>query len=98
MTAKIYETPGNVGILSKRTFLFVCGGCYQNLELDAADLTEAKAKARKVAGWENGFATRLGAMSGYRGIPSAWRCEECVAQSRRLPLVYDPARYGWTRT
>ena len=93
----IHETPGNVGILSRRTYLFVCGGCYENHEIHAQNLEAAKEAARE-DGWENGFATSLGAMSGCRGTPSTWRCEECVALSRRLPLVYDPIRYEWRRT
>ena len=93
----IHETPGNVGIMSTKTYLFVCGGCYTNQEIHARNLQAAKEEARK-CGWKNGFATRLGAMSGSRATPSAWRCEECVALSRRLPLAYDPVRYEWRRT
>ena len=93
----VYQTPGNVGIQSKRIFLFVCGGHHANLEIDAEDLEEAKAVARALHGWRNGFSNNLGAMSGARGTPSTWRCDECVAESRRYPLVYFPKLYEWRR-
>lgn len=92
----LYETPGNRGILSRKQYLFVCGGCYTNFELEADNLDEAKARVRRY-GWENGFRARLGAMSGARGTPSTWRCDECVAKSRRWPLVYFPKAYEWRR-
>ena len=43
----IHETPGNVGILSRRTYLFVCGGCYENHEIHAQKLEAAKQAARE---------------------------------------------------
>lgn len=93
----LYETPGNLGIQSKKVFLFVCGGCYSNIEIDAENLEEAKAAARRVFDWENGFRTNLGTMTGARGTPSTWRCEERVGKSRRWPLVYFPEPYAWRR-
>lgn len=75
----IYTTPGNVGILKKTTYLFVCGGCYHNLEIDAPNLEDAKRQAKSdPCNWRNGFHSEDGAMPGAGGSQTTWRCDECI--------------------
>jgi hypothetical protein len=99
-----YE-PGNIGVITRRQFRFVCGDgrglptspeyeCWRSLVVDADTLGKAKEEARE-SGWANGFPVGLGALEGARGLDSRWRCPMCVARSRGVRLVWDRNRNEW---